>query len=686
MTKPSFLQLSGLLLVSLFIALLLYLLPSRPAPLTPLIILPEEAGPMNRLAAQELALHLGKAIGSQPQTISETSLTDSPPGRLRIFLGPTMMAKQQGIDVEALGEEEALIQMIDGDLYLAARRELPRSQKEIDTVRYLSGELVGVYEFLERFIGVRWLWPGETGTVIPAIRRLHLPETLHLTVKLPLSFRGMRWDSIREAVFSDQAYTREAEEIGFSREGLRHYGNALRDYLRRHRMTGNTRKPKVGHAFNTWWKAYGATHPEWFMLNSKGERGPEPDASPFAKANVSMCVSNESLHRTLTQTIWDGGDLLRLGESDSRQFCHCERCAAWDHPVHPPEELPASLRETYQATPITSNRYSRFWEAVAKQATQRNPNVTITTFLYLNYFPAPTTKRDLSAIMADFCPWGDNAMDHYPMTPEVDQWVKAQWEAWRKTGARLVYRPNHMAKGNYMPYLNLHQTAAFFQFAYQRGMTGTDYDTLTGQWAVHGPEIYLQARLFNHPEKAIDDLLSEYYSAFGDAAGEVKVYFDYWERHALKLVNGGNHERLRRTPSIYKTHELFPPSVFSESEKLLEKAESAVEKETQEGERVAFLRLGWQHAEMVARLSAAFNGIRTISPQTPGFKEAQQLVRELSTFRKRHESTFFSDFYTPGWDRKAWDMNALLGKPPSIATPQEEENNPALAPHLRDTR
>ena len=39
-----------------------------------------------------------------------------------------------------------------------------------------SGTLLGVYEVLEDYLGVRWLWPGDLGTYVPRRNTIVIPD------------------------------------------------------------------------------------------------------------------------------------------------------------------------------------------------------------------------------------------------------------------------------------------------------------------------------------------------------------------------------------------------------------------------------------------------------------------------------------------------------------------------------
>jgi hypothetical protein len=88
----------------------------------------------------------------------------------------------------------------------------------------------------------------------------------------------------------------------------------------------------------------------------------------------------------------------------------------------------------------------------------------------------------------------------------------------------VYYRPNWFLDGYAMPLVYMHQFADAFRFYARNGMTGTDFDSLQGQWAAQGPNLYLLARIHVRPEAPVDDLLDEYYNAFGPAADTIKEY------------------------------------------------------------------------------------------------------------------------------------------------------------------
>jgi hypothetical protein len=635
------------------------------------IVIPDDAGVMNRYAAEVLAVHLEKAGGERLPIVAEDELSTAPALPHRIFLGPTQAARAAGFAVDELGEEEAVVEVRGDDLFMVARREEEWPEAQWIESRRSSGELFAVYGFLDRRLGVRWLWPGELGTYVPRRGTVGLPGDFAADVRPAFSVRGLRWNAVRDYVFRGKEYPAEAERLWFSREGLQKYGQALRDFMRRHRDTGTTRLPRVGHDMANLWDEFGARHPEWFVLNSAGEHGPEPDASSFARKNVNVRVSSAGLRDYLVNEYWDGSDDLSLAQADARQMCYHPESLALYGPQPDLSKVPEAVRGYYEPY-FMSNAYADFWQDIQSRMAERNPNATVTTHLYHHYFPAPTSGIKLNdRIVGTFAPWFDERIDRFPMADDVFDWIKAQWNGWQETGLRMVFRPNHLHKGNYMPYLNMRQTGEMVRFVGNHGAEGFDYDTLTGQWAVQGPETYLHFRYLTRPDLSVEEILDEYYEAFGPAGEAVREYFDYWENYTLSLIRAGNFNRLRRTGDragrghgeLLDTHLVFPSEAFGPAQEILAKAAAAAatSDDPDYARRVRFLELGLEHARKVVALSEAFDGQHTLPEGSPRTGQAVEALRELIAFRKEHEDWFFSDYIYLGGDLKGpgWSWNVL---------------------------
>jgi hypothetical protein len=296
---------------------------------------------------------------------------------------------------------------------------------------------------------------------------------------------------------------------------------------------------------------------------------------------------------------------------------------------------------------FVSDRYAHFWLGIQQRVAQINPNATVIGYVYFNYFQAPTTGVKLNEhILLGFCPSGGM----FPRSANEHEWMKRQWTGWRETGARLFLRSNYLLDGYVMPYIFVHQFADEFQHEVRNGMVGTDLDSLTGHWATQGPTLYVASRLHVHPQASVDELLAEYYAAFGAAAGPVKRYFDYWEDYTTKgrahLVQVMEQTQTSRWRSWAKAaNAVYPSECFAPAEAILADAAKAASSDPGAAGRVKFLQLGLQHAKLCAQAAAQLS---LANANAPG-PEAKAALAALLQFRRANEQSGIGNFNHAAW-------------------------------------
>ena len=109
------------------------------------VVLGSGASADEREAARELVLHIRKATGVE--------LPMAGGGGTQILVGLAACPPEVRARVARLQGEGFVIEASAGKLILAGKPP--------------HGTSFAVYTFLERFAGVRWLWPGDSGTVVP---------------------------------------------------------------------------------------------------------------------------------------------------------------------------------------------------------------------------------------------------------------------------------------------------------------------------------------------------------------------------------------------------------------------------------------------------------------------------------------------------------------------------------------
>lgn len=581
------------------------------------IITPDDPTPVVSYAAEELVAHVQLATGVTLQVYPRAEAPAEPPAR--VYLGPLSEAAEAGIDLDALDEEAAAVRTVGNSLFVVG------DDGDGDALdgNTRAGTLWGVYELLERELGVAWLFPGERGIHVPRTDTLVIGD-LDLQFKPHLLVRRVRPGIIKSASPVTQAFTEE---------GLAAYEHAQQVFLRRHRQ-GSTYPLSWGHSFSSWWNQYGQEHPEWFQLLDNGRRGPLNETGAW---NVSMCVSQPSFHEEIIRQ-WqqrraenpDQWMNLRICENDCGGRCVCDACQAWDQPLRPEDEgKPVEQRSV-------SNRYARFWRSVYDLASAVDPDVMVTTYAYANYRKPPTADINLHEnILVGFVPYVN-----FPLTDEMWERVHTEWLGWRETGARLFLRPNSTLVGHTMPYNYSRQLGDMMHFVMENGCVATDFDSLPGQWATMGPTLYLLCRIHTRPDLTTDELLAEYYDGFGPAAQHVKAYFDYWETRLNDVILGDPSKRGLLFWLSFGTgeHIIYGPQQFAEADAILRRAEEA----TADGDyadRVAYLRLGYEHARRCAEISGLLAG----ADQSASPLAVYQKLDELAQFRIEHEDEMFAN-------------------------------------------
>ncbi len=614
------------------------------------IVTADRPGPVAKYAAEELALHVEKATGARLEIKTESAVAAEVANR--IYVGDCRAARAAGIDVSKLPPEAFILRTVGKTLFIAGE-DKQGDPLESDT---RAGTLWGVYEWLDRALKVRWVWPGELGTFVPKAATV-VASDVDDTISPRFFQRRLRPGLSLES---------DHPALGFTPGAFEQFSREQSVFLRRHRM-GRSFPMGYGHAFVDWWKRYGKEHPEWFQLREDGKRGPSKSTGRF-----SMCVSNPDFQRQIISQ-WEARRSTKPGvpsfinacENDILGLCTCAKCRAWDGPA------PDDYLKYYSATSkmarsqFVSDRYAHFWLALQQQAAKTDPNVNVIGYVYFNYFQAPTTDVRLNEhVLLGYCPSGG----WFPRSSDEHAWMKQQWTGWRNTGARLFLRSNHLLDGYCMPFIFAHQFADDFQHAARNGMVATDLDSLTGHWATQGPNLYTAARLHVRPEESADAVLAEYYGAFGPAAAQVKAYFDYWENYTTNSRERTSKAMEDLQASRWRTwakvaHVVFPPNCFAPAEAMLADAARAAAADRDAAARVEFLRLGLAHAKLCARVA----GQITLANPVASKAETKAALDELIAFRRSAERSGIGNFNHAAWvEDTSWKLSDETKKAPDL--------------------
>jgi uncharacterized protein DUF4838/glycosyl hydrolase family 67 len=314
------------------------------------IVVAEDAIPSERYAAEELQAILKEATGV------EIPIKATPPkADHNIFVGPgkDMAASSAGFSVDGLRDEGLQIRIAPENIAIAGGR--PR------------GTLYGVYEFLERHFGVRFLTHDHTH--VPACGNTKVLGEEGYSFKPTFSFR---WSY----------YGENTRHKSFA---ARMRSNAITD---KERLGGTTPQSLINHTFYRYINVdtHGKDHPEYFA-EIDGERkldigggGPEP------------CVSNPEVIRIITEGIL--ADLranparknISCSQNDNDAYGRCERCEA--------------INER-EGTPMGANLL--LVNTVADAVAQEFPDVKVGTLSYWYTRKPPKHMKPRDNVQVQLC-------------------------------------------------------------------------------------------------------------------------------------------------------------------------------------------------------------------------------------------------------------------------------------------
>lgn len=528
-----------------------------------------------------------RSTGALIPVVTTDELSDYGEEVIRLVIGPGPLAISLGIDASTFEPETFRITAVDSYLCMVGDVRVPEST------------LWAVAYFLDRYVGVRWLWPGEVGTYVPLRDNIVFPE-IDITSRPSLEKRNIRISAL-------------APEEG-------------RFWLKVHQM-GSRSEYKFGHAFTNWWAKYGAAHPELFAM-------PPPGESRRKAEYVKLDVSNPAVDEMIMSE-WKAARMPNnwsVCPNDSSGYCVTDGCLAMD------DSTGHSLADIWNGRVSMTARYIRFWNRLYDQMKELNPNLTLSTYAYGAYREPPTSDIKLN--------------DGIVIGIVNSWWAYNTWKGWYDAGAKLFLRPNWWHSGSAAPHIPLYQQGAYFRFALEHGMLGFDFDSLVGHWATQGPLYYLIARMSERPDLTVDDIIDEYVSAFGKAESAIRDYLVYWEwfseRAAYPADVGGTayqdvrgtyvtelEKRDLATAPIAGSYRALPllysDVVIDHARSILERADRLAEDDSDEVRaRIAFLKDGLTHLQLTRDVAEyGYPRLRPSGVTKEAFIERRQKLYEF---------------------------------------------------------
>lgn len=529
-----------------------------------------------QFASEELARVLRRMSGATVPVVPEPQLARRalPAGATRtlIYVGPTAAARQQGLDADKFAHEEAVIHTATNAVFVLGDDRKP-----------VWGTTHAATLLCEKYLDVRWLWPGDLGEVIPRRATVTLPDTLAVRQTPSVKIRAWR-DVINNASFRQQT----GAKLGWTTEEWREMARASTLWTLRNRMQKVAGVDlRAGHAYDRWVARFGESHPEYFAVQPCGQRAPDAKRA----GDVKLCHSSPAVIDQIVADIEAAfvkepalpSYSLSPNDGGFTGHCMCERCKAWDEPAGPPMRLQDAVTKEWFAYVSLSDRMVRFYNAVAERVTKDHPRLMLVSHAYCAYAPPPVRATIHPNVVISYV--GGNP--YRARSARAQE--QANWQGWARTGARMMWRPNWLDQLMGLPVDITRMFAEDLRFAVREArLIGTDFDSQYHVWGGMGLSHYVLARLLWDANLDVDELVRDYCrSGFGRAAPAVHDYFlavrRVTERHYAEHVPGVTWAE-SNGPSFYD--ETF----FRDARRHLDEAARRAEEDSEAvRKRVAFL-------------------------------------------------------------------------------------------------
>ena len=524
-------------------------------------------------AAQEMTNFLSRAFGSPVPIVGKVN-----PLKCSIVLGTNTWSVAVGIDVAKLPQDGFVLRTKGNAVYIVGLDANKRPW--YDHGEYPRATLFGAYEFLERFVGCRFYFPGELGEIVPKLKSFEVPET----------------DEVVAPAFTERRFTWSVGawfDPDFKEKRYLPLSNL--------RLRMQTRPIPCCHGlrFFRYVSRFGKTHPEYFMVKKDGTRDINGEYREPWKNN-KFCFSSKGLKEEIYQDVkayltgmpaesrglerWEKncayGEYVDIMPEDGTIHCFCPECAATYAKAKDPEcesdeqiwDYTIDIAERLKREGVKGHVTQMAYGAYRNVPDRRIPDNVLVTVCNHSWVRPDRADADYRQVKA----WFDNVgkVDLYCNSGKFNCYNMDLDDVPTPTPratARYYNRMAPMARG---AYLCNHADRAVYCFI---------------NW-------YVFSRIAWRGQVDVDPLLEEYYRLmFGAGAKPMQSFFEELERKWMEEVLGVSVETDIGTANIVPSEfrvwtDLYSPKKLEPFAALFDKADASVPPDSMEAKRIALMR------------------------------------------------------------------------------------------------
>ncbi len=341
-----------------------------------------------QFAAAELQHHIELISGARPPVVTD----EAPVPGTRILVGESAATRALKLESADFKPQEYLISLRPGTIILIGcdkddRRPLSYADAATFPDIYdAQATCYAVYDFLERYCGVRWYLPVELGTIYDA------------TPNLRVSGRDLRRAPAWKTRNQSTGYQFPADLCGDTIKGptptpVLPWREQL---LFWHRMRLGGEAYQLNHSLYGYYDRFLKEHPDWFAQGYQGKPPQLCYTNPGTVKQVIQDANDYFAGQGAKSGAQAAGNFFAIVPMDNNSYCQCPTCK----PLVPAE---ATRGKGQFSSDRASEYLFGFVNQVARAVHQTHPDKWIAAAAYFDYAYPPRKEKLEANVTIQMC-------------------------------------------------------------------------------------------------------------------------------------------------------------------------------------------------------------------------------------------------------------------------------------------